>query len=95
MAEPALKIVTEFVRYAVADLEMRYAPQLELDLAAKGQTLLDLLNMLARCEVIGSNKLEAEGVYLSVKGKTTEDFEMICHVWVNTDGGYYRVEKIA
>lgn len=95
MAEPALKIATDFVRYAVADLEMRYSPKVEADLERKGQSLLDLYNMLSRCEVLSSNKLEAEGVYLSVRGETTEEVELIAKIWINTDGGFYRVEKIA
>jgi hypothetical protein len=94
MAEPALKIATEFVRIAVAGLDMRWSPSVESTLSQMGLNLADLHHALAICEVKRSNKLEAEGVFLDVIGTTTEDVQLEIKVWVNLDHGFYRVEEV-
>lgn len=95
MAEPALKIATEFVRIAVAGLDMRWGPGVESTLSQMGLNLADLHNALAICEVKRSNKLEAEGLSLDVIGTTTEDVPLKIRVWVNLDRGFYRVEGLS
>ena len=95
MAEPALKIATDFVRVAVADFDMSWSPSVESALAAGGLDLTDLHNALTFCEVTRSNKTEAEGVFLEVVGETTENVELRILVWVNTDRSLYRVEEVS
>jgi len=95
MAEPALKIATEFVRIAVANFDMGWIPSVENDLDDIGLDLTDLHNALTCCEVGWSNKLEAEGVLLTVRGETTEGVWIEVDVWVNPDAGFYRIERVS
>jgi hypothetical protein len=92
--EPALQIATEFVRIAVAGLDMKWTPDVEFELTRRGLNLADLHNVLAFCEVKRSNKSEAEGVFLEVIGTTTEDLPLSVKVWVNMDQGFFRVEEV-
>ncbi len=94
MAEPALKVATDFMRLAVADFDMSWDRSVDVALAEIDPNLADLHNALSDCEVKGSNKLEAEGVFLNVVGSTTEEVTLIIRVWVNPDRQCIHVESV-
>jgi hypothetical protein len=95
MAEPALKIETDFVRIAVEALAMRWSPSVELDLSLRGLDLTDLHNALTCCLVQRSNKSEATGAFFDVVGETTESISLRMRVYVDLDLQYYRVEEVS
>ena len=94
MAEPALKVATNFVRLAVADFDMSWDGSVDVALARIGLNLADLHNALSDCEVKRSNKLEAEGVFFDVVGSTTEDISLKIRVWVNPDRQCLHVQSV-
>jgi len=95
MAEPALKVETEFLRIAVEALEMRFGPDTVSGLLSRGLYLTDLHNALACCEVRRSNKLEADGTFFEVIGDTTEGITLNIKVWVSLDQRFYRIEEVS
>jgi hypothetical protein len=95
MAEPAKKLETQFARIIAADLDMRWSSAVDIALKSRGLSLVDLHNALSNCEVLSSNKMEAEGVTLEAIGMTTEDVLIRARVYVNLDQGYFRVESIS
>jgi hypothetical protein len=95
MAEPALKVATEFVRIAVANFDVSWTPAVEVTLSARGLNLTDLHNALTCCQVQRSNKSEANGVFLDLSGSTTEDVELAIRVWIDPDRHLFFVEKVS
>lgn len=94
MAEPALKVATDLISFAIANFDMSWPPSVEHELAELGLDLTDLHNALTCCGVEYSNTSEAEGVYLVVSGFTTDDTRLEAAVWINTDACFFRVERV-
>lgn len=94
MAEPALKIATDYVRVAVANFAIDRTPAVGEALAELGLDLTDIHNALSECEVIG-NKVDAGGALFLVCGTTTEEDQLEILVWVDADTCCYRVERVS
>lgn len=95
MADPVLKLETEYLRIAVSNFYIGFTPEVEAELTELDLDLADLQNALVGCVVNRSNKTDAEGAHFVVFGRTTEGDQLEMSVWVNPDTRFLRVEAVS